>query len=841
MSLPNDSVNKHSAASPRIFCILMAVLAFSFCVPALAQDDEGASRATALEKIKSLYARLELAPRDSYLNYAIATIARMHDIDLKKEDIAFPIVPVVTDDPARRVDLFSLGTGLLALHESLQLSELINPRDSDVKREIAMSELDPPRLPSLPYEEMIKGHKIDVNEEAGFVPDDWAYLRFTSGDELLSFALEADRWIRHLIVFYGNEAREKEMVLQQFEHLGLPDPRALPALYKALPGPITITMSDLFLREGTDVTVILPAAVPALFFGESKGKAEEISEEQRPYKRHAANVNGRVVLSTSRTALDKVVSLAEKAADTQPPEGTLAACADFLHMRSLLPASADESGFIYLSDAFLRRLVGPRLRIKESRRVRCASHLRTIVNAGQLFTEERGARPATVDELVEKGYLEELTLRCPHSGAYSLDEGSVPSCSVHGCLGFGRLTPNIDLSMDKADENEAWAYRRFSRAYTNFWRRYFDPVGISIKRNDEDFEIDVMVLPLAQGSLYRNLASFAGGAPIESGAGPVHPDTVFLASTKVDRAFVNDLNSWIFRSKLVTKKELRSALLEGFDEQVMLGLLDGKMLFDFDLSEFMGNAVRWNLSEDILLAPLFGAANLPAYACVPIRDIKKAKAFLDALEKGLIVKANRPEGGSFSIKVGAYDLAPKAAVGDKGHRFKAMTIELFSFKFRLFYVIHDNVLIAATRPDILCRVMDEAKPNTYATPYNIMLSLFPGRWNKVGPDMYLGYEEAARVSCLKTVAALWPFREMDTTSASRLLGIDIECPDCGNYSINAEGEPCCSIHGTPAKPAQTEKPSKENPTSVLFDSIEKITFSLRFTEEGIHTSILVRR
>jgi hypothetical protein len=775
-----------------------------------------------LERIRELHDELRLAPRDSFLNYAIATLSRRDGIDLKREGIKFPLVPLVTDDPARRVDLFRLATGAVALHESLQLTELLRGPRETTSRTVPISELDPPDLPSLPFEKLLEEKIAEsgpprVDAEARLVPADCLYARFASGADLYAFLIEADAWSRHALVNYGWDGRDRDLLLRQLARIGLPDPRKVPALYQALPGPIVVTMSDLFLREGTDVTMILPEKVPTAFFGREGEGATSFGPLWKVV------INGRLVLSSSEKALKRIKTAATK--------GSLADSADYRYMRSLLPAGEEEAVFVFLSDEFLRRLVGPRLRILESRRVRCASHLRTIVNASLLHAIEEDREPAGIEALLEKGYLEKRILHCPHDGTYSLEAGFEPCCSVHGHL--GRLTPHGELTLDEAREGEAAAYRRFSRSYGNFWRRYFDPVGITMKRDGASWEIDMVVLPMADNSLYRSLAAFVGGAPIKKGASLVAPSTIFQLTTKIDRTFLKDIDWRIFRSTLIPWDDLRGDFVAGFNDTMSLGLLDDELLFDFDLSSFAGQAVQWNRTRDLALVPVFGAANLPAYALFPVRDPARAKDFLEGLRRGVLLESRLPEGGRFSLKHEAYAL-------DSGEM-EAFTLSFHSFKIRLFYTLHEETLIVATRPDVLRKIVAEARPDGDLRPFNLKLCLSPGKWRKIESDMLLGYEEGARQVCMQNLMTLQPLADAGNRNAARIFGRAPECPDGGSYAAKGEGRVCCSRHGSAARPIQPAAPSEENALSQILYGLEDVTFSLRFTEQGIHTTILLKR
>jgi hypothetical protein len=61
------------------------------------------------------------------------------------------------------------------------------------------------------------------------------------------------------------------------------------------------------------------------------------------------------------------------------------------YIRTLMPRGAkEEDGFLYLSDAFIRRLVGPSLKLTERRRVLCYNHLRMIGHLRNPFRRHEG-------------------------------------------------------------------------------------------------------------------------------------------------------------------------------------------------------------------------------------------------------------------------------------------------------------------------------------------------------------------------------------------------------------------------------------------------------------------
>jgi hypothetical protein len=82
------------------------------------------------------------------------------------------------------------------------------------------------------------------------------------------------------------------------------------------------------------------------------------------------------VVSTSKNGIERIVAAQSKSVPS------LALSDDFRYMRTIFPQDAKEEDiFIYLSDPHIRELVGPRWKIGEARRMRCAGNMALIANA----------------------------------------------------------------------------------------------------------------------------------------------------------------------------------------------------------------------------------------------------------------------------------------------------------------------------------------------------------------------------------------------------------------------------------------------------------------------------
>src|SRR5262249_46840145 len=153
--------------------------------------------------------------------------------------------------------------------------------------------------------------------------------------------------------------------------------------------------------------------------------------------------------------------------------------------RTLMPyRAAEEDGFVYLSDPFIRRLVGPELKITERRRGLVYNHLRMIGHACLMFRTEFGRAPKSLDELAEAkcapGVFGKGDLEHPDGGTYSLAADGMSGV----CSKWGRaeaLNPCIEHPVVEAISEEIDEYRAFVNEYNQYWRTFFDPIAVRVQ------------------------------------------------------------------------------------------------------------------------------------------------------------------------------------------------------------------------------------------------------------------------------------------------------------------------------------------------------------------------
>src|SRR5262249_18742398 len=131
------------------------------------------------------------------------------------------------------------------------------------------------------------------------------------------------------------------------------------------------------------------------------------------------------VRSNSKVAFERILDAIQGTAAAGKPVAGLGDSLEFQYIRTLMPRRAtEEDGLVYLSDPFIRRLMGPQVKLTERRRVLCYNHLRMIGHASMLYRTEFGKPPASLEELVKTqcapGLFGEGNLACPCGGHYPL-------------------------------------------------------------------------------------------------------------------------------------------------------------------------------------------------------------------------------------------------------------------------------------------------------------------------------------------------------------------------------------------------------------------------------------
>ncbi|HEX4610982.1 MAG TPA: DUF1559 domain-containing protein, partial [Urbifossiella sp.] len=496
--------------------------------------------------------RLRLSPRDPYLQYVVLQLGRRDGREKEAAEVVdrptlLSRFEVFGGDRGRRsrADLFATFTGALAIQESLQLDTMRggaagNPQarpggpgqpaprpDPGPPEAVAVATLAGPTVPSHPWEKMLGAKKPDVGPLAGLVPEEYYFAEFRSVGKLHEVLAAGGLWGGHVFTQFLGDARSQQTADRLKTQLGL---TGLPpeAFDRLGVDAVAVVGSDPFVAEGSDVTLLVRGrdiAALAKLAEAGAGRSEPGEHVGIRYTHRTAPDGGVDVYTASPRpdlhvrgnslpAFRRVLeTVAGKTADGGPVR-RLGESAEFRYVRSLMPTgAAEEDGFAYLSDAFIRRLVAPQLKITERRRMIAYNHLRMIGHAALLFRTERGRAPTSLRELADAkcapGVFGQGALAHPDGGTYALSpDGMSGVCSKFGRA--GALTPCVERLVSAATREEADEYQQFVAEYSQYWRTFFDPIAVRVGVTDKQFRLETLVLPLIDKSIYTDLARGVG-------------------------------------------------------------------------------------------------------------------------------------------------------------------------------------------------------------------------------------------------------------------------------------------------------------------------------------------
>lgn len=578
-------------AVSRPWWLMAALVAVAWAPPALAQDRGAARDAATAEPTPAAWTleqamnQLRMYPRDAYLQYVAMQLAHREGTAVAVGEEIGRITGAT--EPAWRnrtqaVDLFSLFSGSLAVQESLQLQtmtgEVLDQRQqpgvAEARRApdalVAVSDLQGPTIESHPWSEMLAGRRPQLSTLASCVPEDQYYVRFRSVARLLEVLELSDRWGAHLFSQTSRQAHTSLADERLLAQLALETNDALVPFYDLVVEELAITGNDLYLREGTDVTLIFRFQRPEVFRTqmdaflvaslEQNRQATRVDREYRgvPYtlvatadrRLHVFSAYPREDLhlrSNSEVGLKRVI-------DTLLDAGTeadrsLAQSQEFAYIRTLMPAgAAEEDGFIYLSDPFIRRIVGPQLKLTERRRVFCYNYLRMIGHACALYETEHGRPPQSLAELAASkcapGEFGADRLTCPAGGQYELsDDHRAGVCTHHGQI--EALVPCCEIAETTVTGSEADMYDDFVTRYNQFWQTFFDPIAVRITATPQRFQVETIILPLINNSIYQGMANMLGGEPSPLDVPPIPDRNIFTLAFQVDKQRLLEQAAWL--------------------------------------------------------------------------------------------------------------------------------------------------------------------------------------------------------------------------------------------------------------------------------------------------------
>ncbi|MCA9657710.1 MAG: hypothetical protein KC486_05160, partial [Myxococcales bacterium] len=446
------------------------------------------------------------------------------------------------------VRLMDTTSGILSIQEALQHDRGLRLRRQDDARTVAIADLAGPALVDHPFAAM-QAELPDANAAtpeplAAAAPADFWYARFATLPLFLRLLGEADRWVTPLVQLLQQNPEDRRLTGRYETELGVVRGELAKILGPAAVGQVAVVGSDPYVREGTDVTLIFQLRNADFYNAELdrylrqhtdhfEALGRGVERSTRDYqgvtitstradhgrvRQERAQVGDLGLLSNSPRAIERVV---DAIAGRAP---RLSDSPDFRYMRARDPG--DHQFYAFLSDRLIAAVIGPQQKIQQARRERALAELLVPGYAALLYGWLNGHAPEDPKALLASGLLGKDELRHASGEPITFDppplrDGRIPKDrTTFSAWGTPpALTPLIDLPpVTQVSEAEAAAYRDFASGYQMYWRRFIDPVAISLDitaaeergPKEEDVDVDVRVLPLIDATDYRDLERVVG-------------------------------------------------------------------------------------------------------------------------------------------------------------------------------------------------------------------------------------------------------------------------------------------------------------------------------------------
>jgi hypothetical protein len=806
---------------------------------------------------------LRYYPEESFFQYCLLQSRARYGVEPP------PLPKTALDKNVLETELYRFNTGSLAIQEALQQATLsAGSRAGDLNQHI--SGLKPQDLKSLNYEKLLEEKLADdeirpnVHPTTKLVPQDQYYLHFHSLDSLNELMDLSTLWGENLMRLATVRAQDNQVRAKLEDQLCLRWDSVSDLFADDVIRDLSLTGADPFVLEGADVTVILDVQqldkfdeAAAGWLESARGNYPGLVSREFNYRGHqvtahytndrvvssfATRHEGYVVYSNShrsiRRVIDVVVGLAPSLADSL----------DYQYVTTILPsAEAENTGFFFASEEFIKRMVGPAAKISQKRRLQCFNNLVMLNNASLFFRLEHGRSPSSLSELIEGKFINANAIVCPHGGSYAFDaEHDMCTCSLHNRLRY--LTPNVELSVLKVSAEESAEYDRYKRRYGEFWQKVFGPLAVRITVA-EGLKFETCVLPFANSSLYRDLRSTVDKNPLPIGTQRIAPSVLLSTVMVPGREKIVQYLRVIPGLADVLKADPTLTDMQWVGDRAGIHFCDGEMILQIDPTELSATKVplvgKVPLELQVMISAMVAAANMPVYVTVDVENRDQAARLLEQLSQHVFLEESSVLPG-IKTKFDAYRLPDY-----KDHPVYVFSGQLYALKIRLHAALVGDQLVAATKPEILREVIDAsaAEATRPPTEAHALMRINLRALDRLRDDLELYWAEKSRTACHRNISSIYNLCKLYGTpvdDVSRLAmskyGVTYFCPDGGDYAFDAERDQVtCNVHGNRLESLQNPSPERKSSFARFAESLNEIVATIRFREDALIATVEILR
>ncbi|MDY0167233.1 MAG: hypothetical protein RBS80_11865 [Thermoguttaceae bacterium] len=743
---------------------------------------------------------------------------------------------------------FELFTGGRAVSENLQLDRGLLPGRAD-QETVPVDSIEGITVREIDWKPLIEGKKPGLDPLAAKVPFDQHVVFFPTFRAALAMSDETKE-VGDLVFQMAQPRSTDAQVFPRYQkQLCLTISGLARLLGPHVAQSVVLTGSDPYFPTGTDVAVLFetpnPAMLQQLVLAQVSMKAQA-HKDAKPANGEVAGVQYQGFRSPNRSVCSYVARLGDVvvvtnslhllqrlAAVDRGEVQSIASLDEYVFFRSRYvlggndveasPAAApQETAFLFLSDATIRRWCGPKWRIAASRRTRDAAVMADL-QASQLDRlVDGGVRPGPI-------YTD---LPIAQQGELQLTPEGVVSSAL-GTLDF--MTPIAEVSMDRVTKAEAEAYERWRRGYQSNWQWAFDPIGLRMEIDKGRIGADLTVMPLIAGTEYRDLISISRGATFRPDAADLH-DALGHLTLAINR------DSQPMRSAASYAQMMAQGV--GVEPLAWLGnhvsvYLDDDPIWD-ELAEVEPDERNKFLEQNFWRLPVAFRADVSSGLKLTV-FLTAFRAFVDQTAPGMAAWESLTYKEQPYVKVTPTERARRE------------TEEME--KLAIYYMASGESLLVTLSEPLLKRAIDrqlarneaKGKGEEPPAPHRLWLGESVGLQAQrklldvVAALSRREYQEMMQRRAWSNLPVLneWKRRYPDQDPAklhARFWQTELICPGDGSYAWNDRWQTMEStVYGHPAEP-------KEGPAAPpLLGQLRHGNFGLSFEEQGLRARVMLER
>lgn len=406
----------------------------------------------------------------------------------------------------RSSSAFAVLGGRAAIEETVQLQNLTVAQSNTTEKAeelVDIDSLDGVKVVSHPFEEMLGDNPGGSLELANYAPADHFFVYVGKPESIPALLDSGAPFVASIGTTMTGNSLQYSLESRYLAKLGMTRDWVDAVFTSGMVRDMVIFTPDLFFIDGTDVTVVAQLRQPQLLnqllgvLGVSGLETESVLQLPTVSGKPAyiALRDDLLFVSTHRQELQQALDLHE----TQGT-GSLGQSTEFRYMLTQLDVTENTRLYAYLSDPFVRRLVGPRTKIGQRRRVLAKAKMEALTAKAMLsrlngqpntsLQQPNGSSTSNRDGILTDKLL--------------IQESGIVRSERYGALPNMETLPEIPLQ--KVTKEEAEAYRRYMDNYSRYWRRFFDPIAVRL--NDAgpgELELSTFILPLVDNSIYNTL------------------------------------------------------------------------------------------------------------------------------------------------------------------------------------------------------------------------------------------------------------------------------------------------------------------------------------------------